>query len=63
MDLGRPKNQSDQNGFKIDVCVGLIDTNPTQLERAQTDVIYEIYHDIFIWPNRQNLMTVQSVQC
>jgi hypothetical protein len=30
--LGRPKTQTTHNGFKIDVCVGLIDTNPTKLE-------------------------------
>jgi hypothetical protein len=39
MGPGRPKNQSAQNGFKMDMCVGLVDTNPTQLERAQTDVV------------------------
>jgi hypothetical protein len=45
MDLGikmgpeRPKNQSAQNGFKTDVCVGLVDTNLMQLERDQMDVI------------------------
>jgi hypothetical protein len=32
MGPGRPKNQSAQNLFKTDVCVGLVDTNPTQLE-------------------------------
>jgi len=35
----RPTNQSAQNLFKTDVCIGLIDTNPTQLEWAQTDVV------------------------
>jgi hypothetical protein len=34
-----PKNQSAQNGFKIYVCVGLVDMNPTQLEQAQTNVV------------------------
>jgi hypothetical protein len=53
MGLGRPKNQSAQNGFKTDVCVGLIDTNPTQLEWDQTNVVCEIYHSLFVSPNRQ----------
>jgi hypothetical protein len=53
MGPGRPKNQSSQNGFKMDVCVGLVDTNPTQLEWAQTDVVCSRYRDLFIWPNRQ----------
>jgi hypothetical protein len=35
----RPKNQSAQNLFKMDVCVGLNVMNPTQLERAQMDVV------------------------
>jgi hypothetical protein len=60
MGLGRPKNQSAQNGFKMDMCVGIVDTNPTQLERAQTDVVCPRYHDLFIFPNMQNLMIVQS---
>jgi hypothetical protein len=51
--LGRPKNQSSHNGFKTDVCIGLIDTNPTQLERAQTDIVCSRYRDLFIFPNRQ----------
>jgi hypothetical protein len=45
LDLGtkmgprRPKNKSAQNGFKTDVCVGIVDKNPMQLERAQMNVI------------------------
>jgi hypothetical protein len=46
-----------------DVCVGLVDTNPMQLERAQTDIVCSRYRDLFILPNRQKMMTVQSVQC
>jgi hypothetical protein len=38
MGPGKPKNKSAQNGFKIDVCVGLINMNPTQLERYQTNL-------------------------
>jgi hypothetical protein len=59
LDLGarwgseRPKNQSAQNIFKTDVCVGLDVTNPTQLERAQTDIVCSRYHDLFVLPNRQ----------
>jgi hypothetical protein len=70
----RPKNQSDQNGFKMDVCIGLIDTNPAQLERVQTDIVCKIYHGLFVFPNRQKFvdctvhivltwkLTLQSVQ-
>jgi hypothetical protein len=48
----------------MDVCVGLVDTNPMQLERAQTDVVCSRYHVLFILPNRQKkMMTLQSVQC
>jgi hypothetical protein len=53
--LGRPKHKISQNGFKTDVCVGLVDTNPTQLEWAQTDVICSRYHDLFIFPNKQKV--------
>jgi hypothetical protein len=35
----RPKNQSSHKHFKRGVCIDLIVTNPTQLERAQTDVV------------------------
>jgi hypothetical protein len=35
MGPGRPKNQSSQNLFKKGVCVGLVNTNPMQLERDQ----------------------------
>jgi hypothetical protein len=62
MGLGRPKNKSSQNGFKTYMCVGLIDTNPTQLEWAQTKVICEIYHYLLVFPHKQNLMIVQSIQ-
>jgi hypothetical protein len=36
---GRPKNKSAQNGFKTDMCVGFVDTNPMQLEQAQTNIV------------------------
>jgi len=39
MGLGRPKNQNSQNHFKSDMCEGLVVTNPTQLERAQTYIV------------------------
>jgi hypothetical protein len=39
MGPGRPKNQISHNGFKIDLCVGLADTNLTQLKWDQTDVV------------------------
>jgi hypothetical protein len=63
MGPGRPKNQSAQNHFKTDVCIGLIVTNPTQLERAQTDTVCERYHVLFILPNMQNFVdcTVRTV--
>jgi hypothetical protein len=51
MGLGRPKNQSAQNGFKMDVCIGLIDMNPTQLEQAQIDTVCERYRSLFILSN------------
>jgi hypothetical protein len=63
MGPGRPKNKNAQNLFKMDVCVGIVDMDPTQLERAQTDIVCERYHDLFVLPNMQNLMTVQFVQC
>jgi hypothetical protein len=55
MGPGRPKNQSSHIGLKKKLCVGLIDTNPTQLEWAQTDVVCSIYHDLFVFPNRQKV--------
>jgi hypothetical protein len=62
MHLGRLKNQSALNGFKTDVCIGLIDTNPTQLERAQMDVVCERYRGLFVSSNMQKkMMTVQSI--
>jgi len=48
MGLGRDKNKSSQNNFKMYVCVGLIDTNPTQLERTQIDTVCERYRGMFI---------------
>ena len=48
-----PKNQSAQDLFKMDVCIGLDVMNPTQLERAQTDVVFSNYGDLFVFPNRQ----------
>jgi hypothetical protein len=62
MGLGMPKYQSAWNRFKMDVCVGLVDTNSTQLERAQTDTVCKIYRGLFVFSNRQKLITVQSVQ-
>jgi hypothetical protein len=53
MGPGRPKNQISQNGFKTDMCVGLIDTNRTQLERDQTDVVFSRYHGLFVSSNRK----------
>jgi hypothetical protein len=50
---GRTKNQSDQNHFKMDVCVGLVVTNPTQLEQAQTDVVCERFRVLFVSPNKK----------
>jgi len=38
MEPGRLKNQSAQNLFKMDVSIGLVITNPTQLEMDQTNV-------------------------
>jgi hypothetical protein len=37
----------------MDLCVGLVDMNPTQLEQAQMDVICSRYGDLFILPNKQ----------
>jgi len=61
--LGRPKNQSAQNHFKMDVCTGHVITNPMQLERAQTYTVCERYRGLFVLSNMQKLMTVQSIQC
>jgi hypothetical protein len=38
-----PKNQSAQNLFKINVCIGVGNMNPTQLEWAQMDVLCSTY--------------------
>jgi hypothetical protein len=46
MGLGRPKHQSYQNGFKIDMCIGLADKNPIQLEWDQTNVVCKRYRDL-----------------
>jgi hypothetical protein len=74
MGLGRPKNQSSQNRFKMGVCIGLVITNPTKLEWDQTNTVCEIYHDLFVLPNMQNFadctvrivlmwkLTVQSIR-
>jgi hypothetical protein len=59
---GRPKNQSSQNGFKTDVCIGLVVTNPMQLERAQTNTICEVITVCLYFQTGKILMTVQSVQ-
>jgi hypothetical protein len=64
MGPGRPKNKSAQNVFKMDMCVGLIDTNPTQLERAQTDILCERYRSLCSFRQTgKKMLTVQSVQC
>jgi hypothetical protein len=78
MGLGRPKNQSAQNHFKTGVCVGLIVTNPMQLEWDQTNIVCERYRILFIFPNKQNVydcivyivltvltwqLTVHFIQC
>jgi hypothetical protein len=64
MGPGRPKNQSSQNGFKMDMCIGLVDTNPMQLERAQTNVVCSRYCGLFVSSNsKKKMLTVQSVQC
>jgi hypothetical protein len=62
MGLRRPEKQSAHNVFKTDVCIGPVDTNPTQLERDQTDTICERYRGLFVLSNKQKLMIVQSVQ-
>jgi hypothetical protein len=62
MDLRRPKKQSAHNVFKTDVCIGPVEMNPTQLERAQTDTVCDRYRGLFILSNKQKLMIVQSVQ-
>jgi hypothetical protein len=54
MGPGRPKNKSAQNGLKTGVCIDLVDTNPTHLERAQMNVIFSIYRGMFITSNMQN---------
>jgi hypothetical protein len=51
---GRTKNKSDQNRFKMDVCVGLVITNPTQIEQDETYIVCKLYHDLFIFPNMKN---------
>jgi hypothetical protein len=45
---GRPKTKSFQNGFKMNLCIGLVDMNPMQLEWAQTNVVFSIYRGMFI---------------
>jgi hypothetical protein len=35
-------------------CVGLVVTNPTQFEWAQTNTICERYRGLFVLPNKQN---------
>jgi hypothetical protein len=60
MGPGRPKNQSARNGLKMDMYVGLVDMNPTQLERAQTNVICSRYRDLFILPKRQKIVDCTS---
>jgi hypothetical protein len=63
MGPGRPKNQSSHNRFKMDVCVGLIVMNPTQLEWAQMDIVCERYCLLFVLPNMQNFAdcTIRTV--
>jgi hypothetical protein len=63
MGPGRPKNQSAQNGFKMDMCVGLIDMNPMQLEWAQTDIVCERYRGLLFCQTGKNFddCTVRTV--
>jgi hypothetical protein len=42
--------------------IGLVDMKPMQLEWAQMDVICSRYRDMFIFPYRKKMMTVQSIQ-
>jgi hypothetical protein len=56
MGPGRPKNQISHNHFKMDVCIGLVVTNPTQLEWDQTDIVCERYHVLFVLSNKQNFV-------
>jgi hypothetical protein len=51
MGPGRPKNKITRNGFKADVCVGLINMNPTKLEWDQIDIVCSIYRGLFISSN------------
>jgi hypothetical protein len=54
MGLGRPKDKSSRNRFKMDVSIDLADMNPTQLKQAQTDTICEIYNGLFVLSKKQN---------
>jgi len=47
----------------MDTCVGLILTNPMQLEWVQMDVVCERYHVLSIFPNKKNFVdcTVRTV--
>jgi hypothetical protein len=45
------------------MCIGLIDTNPTQLERAQTTSYANISRSVHFAKHAKKMMTVQSVQC
>jgi hypothetical protein len=53
MGPGRPKNKIAKNGFKIYLFIGLVDMNPTQLERAQTNIVCSRYHYMFVSSKRQ----------
>jgi hypothetical protein len=47
----------------MDVCVGLIDTNPTQLEWAQMDIVCSHYGEsVHFSKQAKKMMTVQSIQ-
>jgi hypothetical protein len=49
----------------MDVCVGLVNMNPTQLEWTQIDIVCSSYGDLFVLPNKQKNAdcTVRTVPC
>jgi hypothetical protein len=59
MGLRKALKKCYQNGFKMDVCVSLVNTNPTQLERAQTNVVCSGYGYLFGLPNMQKVNQVK----
>jgi len=59
MGLRKALKKRYQNGFKMNVCVSLINMNPTQLELAQTNVVCSGYGYLFIFPNMQKVNQVK----